>query len=89
VWKPLLGVLGYPLLPLGTFELSLLAIAKAALVLALFLLVSRVVRTLLEARVYSPLELDEGLAYAASATVHYALLVFGVLAALLSTGLGG
>jgi small-conductance mechanosensitive channel len=87
VWKPLLGVLGYPLLPLGTFELSLLAIAKAALVLALFLLVSRVVRTLLEARVYSPLELDEGLAYAASATVHYALLVFGILAALLSTGL--
>jgi small-conductance mechanosensitive channel len=87
LWRPVLGVLGYPLFRLGALELSLLSFAKAALVFVVFLLVSRLVRTLLDVRVYARLELDEGLAYAASATVHYALLVFGIFAALLSTGL--
>jgi small-conductance mechanosensitive channel len=87
LYEAVVGVLDIPLVTFDTFHGSVLAVFNAVVVFLGFLLCSRLARRLMELRLYPALEIEDGVAYAISAMAHYFLLITGVVAGLLSTGL--
>ena len=67
---------------LGSVRLTPLTLAAAALALYLGVWFSRLARSLMEIRVYPRTGWDSGVQYTISTSLHYAILILGVLAAL-------
>ncbi|MBI4796162.1 MAG: mechanosensitive ion channel [Deltaproteobacteria bacterium] len=67
---------------LGSVRLTPLTVGVAALVLYLGVWSSRLVRTLMEVRVFPRTGWDSGIQYTISTTLHYAILILGGLVAL-------
>jgi len=67
---------------LGPVRLTPLTLAAAALALYLGVWFSRLARSLMELRVYPRTGWDSGVQYTISTTLHYSILIVGVLAAL-------
>ncbi|HEX9595255.1 MAG TPA: mechanosensitive ion channel domain-containing protein, partial [Anaerolineales bacterium] len=84
---PTLHLLSVPLLTSGKTEISILVVLQAVLLVLAFLLVSRVVRTYLDYRIYSALGLDPGMATAINAFLSYTLGALGFLFGLRTMGL--
>ena len=71
---------------LGKLKLSVSEIALFFLILWLTYTISRLTRFLLEEEIFSRVRLDRGLPYALSTTVHYAILLSGLVLALAALG---
>jgi small-conductance mechanosensitive channel len=72
---------------IGALEISPGPILAFALILWISFLFSRFVRFALEEEVYTKLRLAEGIPYAASTMIHYAILILGFLVASSALGL--
>lgn len=72
---------------LGSLKVSISAIALFILILWSSWQVSRLSRFLLEEEIFSRVRLDRGLPYAVSTTVHYIILLSGLVLALTAMGL--
>lgn len=71
---------------LGSLKVSISALALFFLILWATWLVSRLSRFLLEEEIFSRVHLDRGLPYAVSTTVHYIILLTGLVLALTAMG---
>ena len=80
-------LLSFPVAVVGDEPLSPWIFLKAGLVIAAFLLFSRLLRAWLDYKVYPSLGVDEGLAYAINTSLNYFLLMIGLLFAMRAVGL--
>lgn len=84
---PTLHLLAAPLLTSGKTEISILVLVQAVLLVLVFFLASRVVRTYLDYQVFPALGLDPGMATAINAFLSYTLGALGFLCGLRTLGL--
>jgi small-conductance mechanosensitive channel len=80
-------ILSFPVLELGQSPVSLWVLIKAAMILVIFLFVSRLVQAYLDYKVYPAMGIEPGLGYAINTFLNYVLLILGVLVALNVVGL--
>jgi small-conductance mechanosensitive channel len=83
----LLPLLAAPLVTVGTTSLSVLLLLQTTVIIATFLLGSRLVRTYLDSQIYPALDLDLGVAAAINTFLGYALGTVGLLLGLRTLGL--
>lgn len=89
VWPLLVRLSSIPLVELGDpgLVISVFVVARASLVFVVFMLLSRIVRAVLNEKVYPRFEVELGVGYAINTTLHYCLFLFGIFLALGSLGL--
>jgi len=87
LYEPLLALLDALRVTIGTSPITLLNLLKGLAIISVAILVSRVLRTLLDHAVYPWLEIEVGAGYALSMAVHYFLVVAAVGMALVTIGL--
>jgi small-conductance mechanosensitive channel len=87
LYDPLIALIRRPLFVVGHTPITVFNIVKAVFILMGAELVSRVLRVLLDELVLTRKEVDEGLSYAVTTTLHYFLIAFGGGVALVTVGL--
>jgi small-conductance mechanosensitive channel len=85
-WNGLSSVLGYAV-NFGMVQFSIGPILRFGITIWVTLLLSRLIRFVLEEEVYPVLKLGRGVPYAASTLVHYVVLIVGVFVALAAMGI--
>ena len=88
VGEPLHRLLATRFASLGAQPVSALVFIEAAVIVAGFFFVARLLRDYLDFRVYPSLKIDEGVAHAINTFLVYALTIVGGVAALEAVGLG-
>ncbi len=88
VHDPLVGLLSRTIYSVGERPVTPLALFESAAIIAAFLLLSRLVRSFLDFRIYPSLRVDEGIGHAINAFILYAMAIVGVTLALQIVGLG-
>jgi small-conductance mechanosensitive channel len=88
VTEPLHRILAVRFATIGTQSVSPLVFIEAAVIVAGFFFVARLLRDYLDFRVYPSLKVDEGVAHAINTFLVYALTIIGAVAALEAVGLG-
>jgi small-conductance mechanosensitive channel len=88
VRDPLMRLLASRFATIGRQPISVLVFVEAAVIVAGFLFVARLLRDYLDFRVYPSLKVDEGVAHAINTFLVYALTIVGGIAALEAVGLG-
>lgn len=86
IYSPILTLLKTPLLKLSVANFSLYNILSALIIVGLATLTSKVVRAVLNARVYPRLGVDIGAAYAVNTIIGYAIVIIGFFLVLLALG---
>jgi small-conductance mechanosensitive channel len=86
IYSPIIMVLKTPLLVIQKVEFSLFNILSAAIIVGAATLVSKIVRALLNARVYPALGVEVGVAYAVNTIISYAIVVIGFFMVLVALG---
>ena len=86
IYSPLLTLLKTPVLKLSVANFSLYNILSALIIVGLATLTSKVVRAVLNARVYPRLGVDIGAAYAVNTIIGYAIVIIGFFLVLLALG---
>lgn len=86
-WTEILGVFTKPLFQLGQTWISLATMVEFVVVTGLVVLLSRLVRYLLRARVLAHTKLDVGQQYAIARIVSYVVLVLGLLIGVETVGI--
>lgn len=86
IYSPIIMVLKTPLLVIQKVEFSLFNILSAAIIVGSATLVSKIVRALLNARVYPALGVEVGVAYAVNTIISYAIVVVGFFMVLVALG---
>ena len=86
IYTPLLIILKTPLLTLQSVNFSLFNLLSAFLIVGAAVLSSKIVRAILNAKVYPSLNVDIGVAYAINTIVGYAVIVVGFFLVLIALG---
>ncbi len=86
VYTPLLILLKTPLLTLQSVQFSVFNLISAVLIVGAALLCSKIVRAILNARIYPTFNVDIGVAYAINTIVGYAVIVIGFFLVLIALG---
>ncbi len=82
ILEPIRRVISFPLFSIGSSGLSLWIIAKAALILVIFLYATRMLCSWLNYRVYPSMKVEQGTAYAIDTFLTYFMLVIGAFISL-------
>ena len=80
-------VISFPVVKLGTTQLTLWLMIKAVIILLAFIYAARLLQAYLDYKVYPSLGIDPGLGYALDTTFKYAFIGIGVLISLKVVGL--
>ena len=80
-------VVSFPVVELGTTQVTFWLIVKAVIVLLAFVYAARLLQAYLDYKIYPSLGIDPGLGYALDTTFKYTLIAIGVLIALKVVGL--
>ena len=86
IYEPLIILLKTPLITLQSVKFSLFNMCSAILIVGAALLSSKMVRAILNARVYPSLNVDIGVAYAINTILGYAVIVVGFFLVLIALG---
>lgn len=87
LFDPIRRVISFPFLSIGQAAISVWTLLKMVLILLGFAFFSRLLKALLDYKVYPSVGVDEGLGYAINSFLGYVLLAIGFLVALRATGL--
>ena len=88
VWDFLTELAKWPLFkPSDKITISVYVVAKSAAILMVFVLASRILKAILNEKVYHRFEVDIGVGYAINTMVQYTLFVMGLLFGLKAIGL--
>jgi small-conductance mechanosensitive channel len=80
-------VFSFPVVELGTTQVTLWLILKAVIILLAFIYTSRLLQAYLDYKIYPSLGIDPGLGYALDTTFKYSFIAIGVLISLKVVGL--
>jgi len=80
-------VISFPVVTLGTTQLTLWLILKAAIILLAFIYAARLLQAYLDYKIYPSLGIDAGLGYALNTSFKYTFIAIGVLISLKVVGL--
>jgi len=80
-------VISFPVVKLGTTQVTLWLIIKAAIILLAFIYAARLLQAYLNYKIYPSLGIDPGLGYALDTSFKYTLIAIGVLISLKVVGL--
>lgn len=86
IHEPLIMLLKTPLLSVQTVEFSLFNVLSAALIVGSAMLASKIVRALLNAKIYPAFGIEVGVAYAVNTLISYAIVVVGFFMVLIALG---
>ncbi len=86
LYVPLTIVLKIPLVTIQSIEFSIFNILSAALIVAVAMLVSQVIRAVLNAQVYPSFGVEVGVAYAVNTIINYGVVVIGFFLVLVALG---
>ncbi len=86
IYEPIIALLGIPFLAVGRVEISLLNLLNVALIVVGTVLSIRLLKAVLNARVYPALQVEVGAAYAINTLINYALVVAGFVLCLVALG---
>ncbi len=79
---PVRRIMSFPLVRIGSSQLSLWIIFKAGLILVVFFYVSKLLRAYLNHKMYPSMKIEPGNAYAIDTFLNYSLLIIGVFISL-------
>jgi small-conductance mechanosensitive channel len=82
ILSPIRRVISFPLFSIGSSPFSLWIIAKAALILVIFLYLSRMLCAYLNYKIYPSMKVESGTAYAIDTFLKYFMLIIGVFISL-------
>ncbi|MCD6586237.1 MAG: hypothetical protein J7K96_10785, partial [Desulfobacteraceae bacterium] len=77
ILEPIRRVISFPLFSIGSSPFSLWIIAKAALILAIFLYASRMLCAYLNYKIYPSMKVEQGTAYAIDTFLKYFMMIIG------------
>ncbi len=80
-------VISFPVVELGTTQVTLWLIIKAVIILLAFIYAARLLQAYLDYKIYPSLGIDPGLGYALDTTFKYTFIAIGVLISLKVVGL--
>lgn len=86
IYKPIILILKTPIITIQKVEFSLFNILSAIVIVGAATLVSKIVRAMLNARVYPTLGVEVGVAYAVNTIINYAIVVVGFFMVLVALG---
>ena len=86
LYEPIIILLETPLLTIQRVEFSIFNLISAALIVGSAALLSKIVRAVLNARVYPTLDVDVGVAYAVNTIISYVIVVVGFFLVLIALG---
>lgn len=86
IYEPLIILLKTPLITLQSVKFSLFNLISAIVIVGAALLLSKILRAVLNARIYPSLNVDIGVAYAINTIVGYAVIVVGFFLVLIALG---
>ncbi|MEM1347205.1 MAG: mechanosensitive ion channel domain-containing protein, partial [Myxococcota bacterium] len=86
LYDPALILLKTPLLTVQSVRFSIFNVLSAALIVGASLLASKIVRAVLNAKVYPSLDVEIGVAYAVNTVLNYAIVVLGFFLVLIALG---
>ena len=84
---PLVQIISFPVVKIGTNDITLWIIIKAILILLAFVFSTRLLQAYLDYRVYPSFGIDPGLGYAVNISLKYSLLLIGFLISLKAVGI--
>lgn len=86
IYEPLLLLLKTPLITIQRVEFSIFNALSAGLIVGASALVSKIIKAVLNARVYPSLSVDVGVAYAINTIISYVIVVVGFFLVLVALG---
>ncbi|HPQ42441.1 MAG TPA: mechanosensitive ion channel, partial [bacterium] len=86
-YDPLKRLISFPIMYAGEIPISMWSFVRAALIIWIFSLVSRIIRGYLDYKVFPALGVEEGLAYSINTFIGYLLIISGALFAMYTIGL--
>ena len=84
---PIMRVFSFPVVELGTTQLTLWLVIKAIIILLAFIYAARLMQAYLDYKIYPSLGIDPGLGYALDTSFKYTFIAIGVLISLKVVGL--
>jgi len=84
---PIMGVFSFPVVELGTTQVTLWLVIKAIIILLAFIYAARLMQAYLDYKIYPSLGIDAGLGYALDTSFKYTFVAIGVLISLKVVGL--
>lgn len=86
VYDALIALLKVPFVAIGTMEISLFHLLNVVIIVGIAVLVTRLLKALLNARVYPAFHVEIGVAYAINTLINYALVVVAFFMSLFALG---
>ena len=87
IYNALISALNFPIFELGKSQISLFPIIAAIIIFYIFIMVSRLLISILEEKVYPIFHLDTGIMHIINLSLHYFLVAIAVLTGLKIIGL--